>query len=92
MGNMTLDTFIKANIANLRQNNSDFTLIESTPTTLSGVPAHQIVFSTNQKKALIVATLRNNIFYWLIYRSEPVSYVKFVSSAEQMISSFEFLG
>ena len=91
LGNMTLESFIEGNITNLRQENSDFTLIESTPTTVSGVPAHQIVFTANQKKTLVVATVRNNVFYWIIYQSEPASYLKFLSSAEQMISSFEFL-
>jgi len=88
---MTLESFIEGNITNLRQENSDFTLIESTPTTVSGVPAHQIVFTANQKKTLVVATVRNNVFYWIIYQSEPASYLKFLSSAEQMISSFEIL-
>ena len=91
LGNTPLQNFIEANIANLKQSNSDFTLFESTPTTLSGVPAHQMVYLANNLKTLIVATARNNIFYWLQYSSEPESYVKFLSSAEQMISSFEFL-
>lgn len=92
LGNMTPQNFIEVNIANLRQNNSDFTLFESTPTTLSGVPAHQMVYLANNMKTLVVATVRNNVFYWFQYSSEPESYLKFLSSAEQMISSFEFLG
>ena len=91
LGNMTPQHFIEVNIADMRKNNSDFTLFESTPTTLSGVPAHQMVYLANKKKTLVVATVRNNIFYWLQYAAEPESYLKFLSSVEQMISSFEFL-
>ena len=89
--NTTLERFIELNIADLRKNNSDFTLFESTPTTLSGIPAHQIVYLAGNMKTLVVATTRNNVFYLLYYSSEPESYVKFLSSAEQMISSFEFV-
>jgi ribosomal protein L40E len=92
LGNMTPQHFIEVNIADMRKNNSDFTLFESTPTTLSGVPAHQMVYLANNKKTLVVATVRNNIFYWLQYAAEPESYLKFLSSVEQMISSFQFLG
>jgi hypothetical protein len=91
LGNMTPQHFIEVNIANMRQNNSDFKLFESTPTTLSGLPAHQMVYLANNMKTLVVATVRNNVFYWLQYASEPKSYLKFLSSAEQMISSFEFV-
>jgi hypothetical protein len=91
LGNMTPQHFIEVNIADMKKNNSDFTLFESTPTTLSGAPAHQMVYMTNKTKSLIVATVKNNIFYWIQYSSEPESYLKFLSSVEQMISSFEFL-
>jgi hypothetical protein len=88
---MTLDTFVQGSINSLKKDNSDFSLIESTSTTLGGVPAHQIVFLANHKKALTVLTIRNNVAYWLTYYSEPEKYQKFLSSAEQMISSFKFL-
>lgn len=91
IGHMTLDTFVQGNINSLKKDNSDFSLIESTSTTLGGVPAHQIVFLANHKKALTVLTIRNNIAYCLTYYSEPEKYQKFLSSAEQMISSFKFL-
>jgi Double zinc ribbon len=90
-GNITPQYFIEENIKNNRQNFSDFTLFESTPTTLSGLPAHQMVYLADNLKTLVVASVRNNVFYWLQYVSEPKSYQKFLSSVEQMISSFEFL-
>jgi ribosomal protein L40E len=84
--NMTLQEFLDSNITDLKQSNSDFKMFESTPTTLSGAPAHQIVYLANNGKYLIVATVRNNIFYWLQYSSKPESYQRFLSSAEQMVS------
>jgi hypothetical protein len=87
---MNLQKFIELSIASVKTS-SDFKLLESTPTTLSGLPAHQIVYLANNTKTLLVATVRNNVFYWLQYASEPKSYLKFLSSVEQMISSFEFL-
>ena len=90
-GNMTLQKFIEVSIAQTRRENSDFKQLESTPTTLSGLPAHQIVYLANNLKWLVVVTVRKNIFYWLQYCSEPEKYQKFLSSVEQMVSSFEFL-
>ena len=90
-GNMTLQNYIESNIASLRKSNSDFTLFESTPTTLSGIPAHQFVYLANNMKFLVVVIARNNVFYFLLYCSKPESYLKFLSSVEQMISSFAFL-
>jgi hypothetical protein len=88
---MTLQKFIEVSIAQTRRENSDFKQLESTPTTLSGLPAHQIVYLANNLKWLVVVTVRKNVFYWLQYCSEPEKYQKFLSSVEQMISSFEFL-
>ena len=90
-GNMNLQQFIEVSIAQTMRENSDFEQLESTPTTLSGLPAHQIVYLANNLKWLVVVTVRKNIFYWLQYCSEPAKYQKFLSSVEQMISSFEFL-
>ena len=88
---MNLQKFIEVSIANVRQTSSDFKLLESTPTTLSGLRAHQIVYLANNLKWLVVATVRKKVFYWLQYCSEAEKYQKFLSSVEQMISSFEFL-
>jgi ribosomal protein L40E len=90
-GNMNLQKFIEVSIAQTRRENKDFKQLESTPTTLSGLPAHQIVYLANNLKWLVVVTVRKNVFYWLQYCSEPEKYQKFLSSVEQMISSFEFL-
>jgi Double zinc ribbon len=91
VGNMTLDTFMKNNIASMRQERADLKLIESTPSTLSGFPAHQMIYSIKEVKCLNVSTIKDNVAYSVMYATGPENYVKFLSSAEQMISSFELL-
>jgi len=49
--NISLNEFIDLNIHDLKDTRPKFNLIESTPTTLGGVPVYQIVFTeTGQKK------------------------------------------
>ena len=93
IGEMTLVTAIKNLIKSLKEQCSDFELIESTPSTLSGIPAHQIIFSSSQKmmKSLIILTIKDKVAYWVTYIADPKRYLKFLSSTEQMISSFVFL-
>jgi serine/threonine-protein kinase len=91
IGNVTLDTFNENVIKSYSQGRSDFKLIESSPSTLSGITAHQIIFSTSQIKVLNVSTIKDKVAYWVMYAAEPDKYLKFLSSAEQMISSFEIL-
>jgi serine/threonine-protein kinase len=93
IGEMTLDACIKKLIENLREQCSDFELIESTPTTLSGIGANQIIFSSSQKmlKSLVVVTTKDKVAYLVSYIADPSSYLKFLSSVKQMISSFEIV-
>ncbi|MDP9488695.1 MAG: DUF1795 domain-containing protein [Thermoproteota archaeon] len=93
IGEMTLVTSIENLIKNLREQCSDFELIESTPSTLSGIRAHQIIFSSSQKmmKSLIVLTIKDKVANWVAYVADPSRYLKFLSSVEQMISSFEIV-
>lgn len=91
IGNISLDEQIQDFITKARKGLPDFKLIESTPSTLSGVAAHQITFSDGQTKRLIVNTIKNNVLYSIMYIAQREKYNKFLSSAEQMISSFEIL-
>lgn len=91
VGNLTLDSYIQDFIRNMRKGLTDFKLIESTPSTLSGFAAHQIIFSSSQLKELHVATIKNKVLYWIMYVAEREKYDKFLYAAEQMISSFELL-
>jgi hypothetical protein len=87
----TLIEWIEVNIQDLKNKNSDFVLIESLPTTLANLPAHQFVYTESGHQALGVATKKGNTIYYIMYRAPKEKYLKFLPIAEQMISSFQFI-
>lgn len=91
IGDITLDAFIENRIASMRKERIDFKLIESKPSTLLGLTAHEIVYSIREIKGLNVSTLKNNVAYSIMYAADPEIYFRFLSLAKRMISSFVFL-
>jgi hypothetical protein len=89
--NISLNEFIDLNIRDLKDTRSEFNLIESTPTTLGGVPAYQIVFTETGQKKLGVSAIKESKVYMVSYGARPERYLKYISTVEQMIASFEFL-
>jgi len=89
--NISLNEFIDLNIRDLKDTRSEFNLIESTPTTLGGVPAYQIVFTETGQKKLGVSAIKGSKVYMVSYGARPERYLKYISTVEQMIASFEFL-
>lgn len=88
--NLTPQSCADSTIQSFKSKNSDFVLLESTPTTFGGLPAQQAVFTAGGKKYLYVFTPRANKVYFVTYVSMPEKYLKFLSIVEQMIASFEF--
>jgi ribosomal protein L40E len=91
IGDMNLDKLIENKITAMRQERMDFKLIESTPSRLSGIAAHQIIFSVREIKCLDVTAIKDNVSYWVMYTADPEIYFRFLSLAKRMISSFEIL-
>jgi PsbP-like protein len=89
--NISLNEFIDLNIRDLKDTRPGFNLIESTPTTLGGVPAYQIVFTEIGQKKLGISAIKGNKVYMVSYGTRPERYLKYISTVEQMIASFEFL-
>jgi hypothetical protein len=89
--NYTLTEWIEANIQDMKNKHSDFVLIESLPTTVANLPAHQLVYTENGYQSLCVATKKGNSIYFILYKAQEEKYFKFLSVIEQMISSFEFI-
>ena len=87
---VTLQYLVDSNVTNKKQSNPSFVLKESVPTTLGGIPAHQIVFIEDEVKFLRVMALKQKKSYYLLYRAQHEKYIKFLAIAEQMISSFQF--
>src|SRR5829696_6413204 len=78
-------------IQSFKKKNSDFVLLESTAITVAGLPAQQVVFTASGRKYLYIFTPRANRVYFIIYVSMPEKYLKFLSTIEQMITSFKFV-
>jgi ribosomal protein L40E len=89
--NYTLDDWIEAGIQDMKNKHSDFVLIESLPTTISNLIAHQFVYTEDVYQSLCVATKKVNSIYFILYKAQEEKYFKFLSVIEQMISSFEFI-
>ena len=88
---ISLNEFIDLNIRDLKDTRPEFNLIESTPTTLGGVPAYRIVFTETGQKKLGISAIKGNKVYIVSYGTRPERYLKYLSTIEQMIASFEFL-
>jgi eukaryotic-like serine/threonine-protein kinase len=86
-----LKEYVDGNIADLKHRFSDFVLAESAPTTIAGNEAHQLVYIERGTKNLAIFTVKGNKVYNIVYRSRPEVFLKYLSTVEQMIASFEFL-
>lgn len=89
--NISLNQYIELQIKNLKAVNPDFSLIESTPTTIAGNTAHQLLYISKGDKRLFISTIKGEKIYNIMYNSKPNNYMKYLSTVEQMIASFEFL-
>ncbi len=96
---MTLDEYIDFSINQLKKEITDFSIIDSSATTLAGNPAHKIIFtgtisgkSGNQGqflKWMQVYTIKNNRSYVITYCAEVNKHSYFLDTIQKMINSFE---
>lgn len=91
---INFDTFKEAALKNLKQTVPDFSLMESSATTLAGSPAQKMVFTafSPKRKLIQVITLKNDITYVITFVSEPTSFDNYIGTVQQMLDSFEILG
>jgi len=87
----TLEELRDGNLRDLNEKNSDFILHESVPTTIAGIPAWHLIFTSGGQRTLAVYMIRGNRLFIINYVSQPEKYFKFLSIVEQMITSIEFL-
>jgi hypothetical protein len=89
--NLSLDDYTKKVIES-QQNNTNFRIVESNPTILSGNPAYGLVGITNQQgknvNVIDIWTIKNGIVYRLVFYSEAEKSVIFQSIAQKMIDTF----
>ncbi len=95
---MSLGLFSQGNLKDLQQNTPSFHLITSNSTSLSGNPAHQILFtapsatgSHDIRKGLSLWTLKDGKAYIITYRAEPGlgSFTTQLPIVSYMIKSFQ---
>jgi eukaryotic-like serine/threonine-protein kinase len=91
ISNISLSQYIELQIKNLKAVNPDFSLVESTPTTIAGNAAHQLLYISKGDKRLFFSTIKGDKIYNITYNSKPEKYQEYLSTIEQMIASFEFL-
>ena len=89
---MSLQSFIDGNLEKfLRQTNPDFAIVDSFPTTLANLAAHQFTCTDNGYQTLCIAAVKDNKVYYIMYRAQIPKYIKFLSIVEQMIASFDII-
>jgi hypothetical protein len=91
ISNISLSQYIELQIKNLKAVNPDFSLVESTPTTIAGNAAHQLLYISKGDKRLFFSTIKGDKIYNITYNCKPEKYQEYLSTIEQMIASSEFL-
>ena len=91
--NASLKDFLESYIHDLKQRHSDFKIVESFPISIAygKIQGYQIIYKESQFKAFFVSGIKVDRAYYIMYRSKSEYYNEFLSIAERMITSFEFL-
>ena len=94
--NIPLQEITKVQMSDLKKSNPDLNVLESTPTTIAGKPAHKIVFSAIdneevERKAMQVWTVIGNKAILITYKAEPDKFLSYLPTIERMIDSFKVI-
>ncbi len=91
---ITFEKFKDLAMENLKQTVQDFSLIESSSTTLAGNPAQQNIFTAfaPKLKLLQVITLKDDITYAITFISTPEAFESYLPTVQKMLDSFEITG
>ena len=89
---ITLDDYTEISIAQMGGTN--FEILESSRTTLAGLPAHKIIFtgidsSGTEFKQISMWTIKDDMVYIVAYTATTDTYDSFLPIAQKMIDSFE---
>jgi eukaryotic-like serine/threonine-protein kinase len=98
--NMTLDKLVELNLNSLKQQLSNFSLIETNTTTISpeNQTAQKIAYTNTNKdpnfplrfKTMQIFTIKDGQIFTISYVSEESQYLKYLSTIERMIDSITF--
>ena len=92
---ISLDDYTKISLAQM--NTPSFELVESTKTSLGGLPATKIVYTDKDIdgfvfKQMMVLTVSDKNAYIVAYSALPHTYSLHISTVQKMIDSFEIIG
>lgn len=91
----TLNVVTEETINQVKQLIQNATIIETTDTTLAGVPAYKLVYSGKMRdytlKWMQIWAVKNNIMYSITYTAEIDSYSYYLDVIQKMIDSFEII-
>ena len=94
--NISLEQWGSGAINLLRKSFTNFSLVESNSTTLSGLPAHEIVFSGtipssgHEIKVLELITIKDVSRFWIAAVVDLRDFSTFQPTLQKMINSFSF--
>jgi hypothetical protein len=93
--NMGLAPYTTLQLSLLSEGAQGFKLVESLPTTLANMPAHQIVYTQaleqfNLKK-MQVWTVKDGIAYLFIYSADEADYPSQLPTVKKMLDSFRII-
>lgn len=90
---LTLNEYTNLAINEVKRHTKEANIIESRSATLANSPAHMVVYTSKEEPdnliKLEIWTLKNNKAYIITYTAEKNKYSKFLTTAKEMIKSFE---
>jgi hypothetical protein len=93
----SLSEYVNTRLKELREQRQDFNLIESTPTTISGNPAHKVAYTFVKEdgprageinKVFRIWSINNNKLYTIAYVAEEDRFSEYLPKVEKTIDSF----
>lgn len=91
---MTLSEYVELNVNMLKQYIPSYKLIDSSSTTLAGMPAQKLVYTGELQqyalKWMQIISIKNNVAYVISYTATESSYSSNLETAQHMIDSFRF--
>jgi hypothetical protein len=92
---MTLDEYVSSGITVLKQAFPDINFIESSATTLAGLPAHRLEYTCTVEgrtfKRMQTAVIKGSKAYIVTYEAEISIFPNDLGTAQDMINSFAFI-
>ena len=93
----SLSEYVNTRLKELLEQRQDFNLLESTPATISGNPAHKVVYTFVKEdglrageinKVLRIWSIENNKLYTIAYVAEEDRFSEYLPKIEKAIDSF----